>query len=220
VACRDRNLLGMQSDLIGAAALGLRNLLCITGDPPKLGPYPHATAVFDVDAIGLVNMVARLNSGQDLGGSPIGTAAAFSIGVGANPVAVDPERERSRFRWKVEAGAEWAITQPVFDAEALFRFLDFAEPFGIPVLAGIWPLRSLRNAEFMAHEVPGVFVPPAILARMARWTAAEDQVKEGLAIAQELVAAVRPRVKGLQIAAPLGQVDLLEDLLGAAKGGA
>lgn len=219
VACRDRNLLGMQSDLIGAAALGLRNLLCITGDPPKLGPYPHATAVFDVDAIGLVNMVARLNSGQDLGGSPIGTAAAFSIGVGANPVAVDPERERARFRWKVEAGAEWAITQPVFDAEALFRFLDFAEPFGIPVLAGIWPLRSLRNAEFMAHEVPGVFVPPSILARMARWTAAEDQLKEGLAIAQELVAAVRPRVKGLQIAAPLGQVDLLEDLLGAAKGG-
>lgn len=213
MACRDRNLLGMQSDLIGASALGIRNVLCITGDPPKLGPYPHATAVFDVDAIGLVNMVARLNSGLDLGGSSIGTTASFSIGVGANPGAIDPERERSRFRWKVEAGAEWVMTQPVFDVEALFRFLDFAEPYGLPVLAGIWPLRNLRNAEFMAHEVPGVIVPPGILERMGRWTSAEDQLKEGLAIAQELLEAVRPRVRGVQIAAPLGQVDLLEGLL-------
>lgn len=219
-ACRDRNLLGMQSDLIGAAALGLRNLLCITGDPPKLGPYPHATAVFDVDAIGLVNMVSRLNSGLDLGGSAIGASASFSIGVGTNPVAVDLEREQARFRWKVEAGAEWAITQPVFDPDSLFRFMDFAEPFGIPVLAGIWPLKSLRNAEFMAHEVPGVYVPPAILARMAKYAAAEDQLREGLDIARELLLKVRPRVRGFQVAAPLGQVELLEGLLALAQEGA
>lgn len=214
-ACRDRNLLGMQSDLLGAASLGLRNVLAVTGDPPKLGPYPHATAVFDVDAIGLVNMISRLNSGLDLGGNSIGGPTAFSVGVGANPVAVDLEREYARFRWKVEAGAQWAITQPVFDPDSLFRFLDFAQPFGVPVLAGIWPLKSLRNAQFMANEVPGVFLPPGILARMERWTQAEDQLKEGLAIAQELIAAVSPRVQGLQLSAPLGNVDLLEPLLRA-----
>jgi methionine synthase / methylenetetrahydrofolate reductase(NADPH) len=212
-ACRDRNLLGMQSDLLGAAALGLRNILAITGDPPKLGPYPQATAVFDVDAIGLVNILTRLNSGQDLGGSGIGEPTAFCYGVGANPVAVDPARELHRFRYKVEAGAQWAMTQPVFDAESLFRFLDAAERYGIPFLAGIWPLKSLRNAQFMANEVPGVFVPPPILARMARWTSAEDQLREGLQIAGEVIEAIRPRVQGLQISAPMGQVELLTDLL-------
>jgi homocysteine S-methyltransferase len=219
-ACRDRNLLGMQSDLIGASALGLRNLLAVTGDPPKLGPYPHATAVYDVDSIGLVNILARLNSGHDLGGSSIGTSTAFSIGVGANPVALDLAREQERFRYKVEAGAEWAITQPVFDPDSLFRFLDFAVPLGIPVLAGIWPLKSLRNAEFMANEVPGVFVPKALLERMAKRSSAEDQLKEGLAIAAELIDRVRSAVQGLQVSAPMGQVDLLEDLLRQSKGGA
>lgn len=212
-ACRDRNLLGMQSDLLGASALGLRNILAITGDPPKLGPYPQATAVFDVDAIGLVNILSRLNSGFDLGGSSIGASTSFSVGVGANPAAPDLEREHTRFKYKVEAGAEWAITQPVFDTGSLFRFLDFARPFGIPVLAGIWPLKSLRNAEFMANEVPGVTVPAAILERMARWSAAEDQLKEGLDIARELIDALRPAVQGLQVSAPMGQVELLEDLL-------
>jgi homocysteine S-methyltransferase len=219
-ACRDRNLLGMQSDLLGASALGLRNILAVTGDPPKLGPYPHATAVYDVDSIGLVNILARLNSGQDLGGSSIGASTAFSIGVGANPVALDTVREQERFRYKAEAGAEWAITQPVFDPDSLFRFLDFAAPFGIPVLAGIWPLKSLRNAEFMANEVPGVFVPKALLERMAKRTRAEDQLKEGLDIAAELIERVQPSVQGLQVSAPLGQVELLEDLLCLAKGGA
>ena len=218
-ACRDRNLLGMQSDLLGASALGLRNILAVTGDPPKLGPYPHATAVFDVDAIGLVNILARLNSGQDLGGSSIGASTSFSLGVGANPVALDTKREQQRFRYKVEAGAEWAITQPVFDPDSLFRFLEFAEPLGIPILAGIWPLKSLRNAEFMANEVPGVFVPKALLERMARRSSAEDQLKEGLQIATELIDRVKPRVQGLQISAPLGQVELLESLLGLSKGG-
>ena len=214
-ACRDRNLLGIQSDLLGAAGLGVQNVLAITGDPPKLGPYPNATAVFDVDAIGLVNILRHLNSGLDLGGSSIGVPTRFSIGVGANPVAVDPEREQARFKYKVEAGAEWAITQPVFDADALFRFLEFAEPFGIPVIAGIWPLKSLRNAEFMANEVPGVTLPPALLKRMAKWQSAEDQLKEGLDIAREIIAQVRPSVKGLQLSAPLGQVDLLDTLLDA-----
>lgn len=212
-ACRDRNLLGMQGDLLGAAGMGIRNILAITGDPPKMGSYPHSTAVFDVDAIGLVNMLSRLNDGQDLGGSAIGTPTAFSLGVGANPCAPDQDREQSRFRWKVDAGAQWAITQPVFDAESFFRFLDFAEPLGIPVIAGIWPLRSLRNAEFMANEVPGVLVPPSVLQRMATWPGAEDQQKEGLAIAMEIVERILPRIHGLQVAAPLGQVDILSGIL-------
>ena len=166
-----------------------------------------------MDAIGLVNIIARLNSGHDLGGSAIGLPTSFSVGVGANPVALDLEREWSRFQYKVEAGAEWAITQPVFDVDALFRFLDFAGQFKVPILAGIWPLISLRNAQFMANEVPGVRVPPAIVERMGRWTAQEDQLKEGLAIASELIERLRPAVQGLQVSAPMGQVELLEGLL-------
>ncbi len=213
-ACRDRNLLGMQSDLLGAAALGLRNVLAITGDPPKLGPYPQATAVFDVDAIGLTNMIKRLNTGLDIGGTSIGQPTPFSLGVGANPVAADLEREQRRFKWKVEAGAQWAITQPVFDAESLFRFLDFADTLGrIPVIAGLWPLKSLRNAEFMANEVPGVYVPPTLLERMRKRATAEDQVKEGLDIARELLEAIRPRIQGLQLSAPFGQVELVAPLV-------
>ena len=212
-ACRDRNLLGIQSDLLGAAGLGLQNVLAITGDPPKMGSYPQATAVFDVDAIGLVNILNRLNSGLDLGGSPIGTPTRFSVGVGANPVAIDVAREKERFRYKVDAGAEWAITQPVFDADALFRFLEFATPLGIPILAGIWPLKSLRNAEFMANEVPGVRVPPELLKRMARHSSAEDQLKEGLDIAREIIDRVSPSVRGLQLSAPFGQVEFLDTLL-------
>ena len=216
-ACRDRNLLGMQGDLLGAAGLGLRNLLAVTGDPPKLGPYPQSTAVFDVDAIGLVNMLKRLNTGLDLGGGSIGKPTSFSVGVGANPVAADLAREKERFRYKVEAGAQWAITQPVFDAEGLFRFLDFTEALdgkgGIPIIAGIWPLKSLRNAEFMANEVPGVFVPPTVLARMASRSSAEDQIKEGLDIARDIIDTIRPRIRGLQLSAPFGQVELVAPLL-------
>lgn len=207
-ACRDRNILGIQSDLIGAAGLGLKNILCVTGDPPKLGPYPTATAVFDIDAIGLVNMASRLNSGFDLGGTSIGRATGFSIGVGANPVAPDLQKEFERFRYKVEAGAQWAITQPVFDSQSLMRFLDFSSKFNIPVIAGIWPLMSLRNAEFMANEVPGVYVPSQVLERMRACKTTEDQRKEGLQIAAELIAEIKRSVQGLQISAPLGQVEL------------
>ncbi|HWO89593.1 MAG TPA: bifunctional homocysteine S-methyltransferase/methylenetetrahydrofolate reductase [Gemmatimonadales bacterium] len=208
--CRDRNLLSMLSDLLGAAAHGLRNLLIITGDPPKMGPYPEATAVFDIDSIGLTNLVNRLNHGLDPGGNSIGNPTGFVIGVGVNPAAVDLERELKRFYWKVDAGAEFAVTQPVFDAAQLERFLERIEAMKIriPVVAGIWPLVSLRNAEFLANEVPGVTVPAEVLKRMA---AAQERGKEaalaeGIAIARQMLERVRPLVQGVQVSAPFGKV--------------
>lgn len=209
-ACRDRNLLGMLSDLLGASALGLRNLLLVTGDPPKMGPYPDATAVFDVDAIGLTNLVSKLNRGLDPGNNPIGTPTSFVIGVGVNPVAIDPDHELRRFRWKVEAGAEYAITQPVFDPAQLEQFLSSTQDLQIPVIAGIWPLVSARNAEFLANEVPGVVMPPQILSRMRRANekSKEHAVEEGIAIARESLDQVRGLVQGCQVSAPFGKVDL------------
>ncbi len=214
-ACRDRNLLGMLSDLLGAAAAGLRNLLIITGDPPKMGPYPDATAVFDIDAIGLTNLVSRLNHGLDPGGNPIGAPTRFVIGVGVNPAAPDIERELSRLAWKVDAGAEYAVTQPVFDLDQLDRFLDRTARHELPIVAGIWPLVSLRNAEFLANEVPGISVPEAVLERMRRASAAgrEEGLAEGVRIAQEMLVAVRGRVQGVQIAAPLGRVPVALEVL-------
>jgi homocysteine S-methyltransferase len=210
--CRDRNLLGMLSDLLGAHALGIRNLLLITGDPPKMGPYPDATAVFDIDAIGLTNLVSRLNRGLDPGGSSIGEPTSFVIGVGVNPGAPDFENELRRFYWKVEAGAEYAITQPVFDIQQLEVFLDRIEREGIriPVIAGIWPLVSARNAEFLANEVPGVVVPAHVLERMRRASARgkEEAVEEGILVAQEMLAAAYPRIQGVQVSAPFGRVPL------------
>src|SRR5437773_1784637 len=173
--CRDRNLLGMLSDLLGASAVGLRNLLVVTGDPPKMGPYPDATAVFDIDAIGLTNLVSNPNRGLDPGGNAIGQPTRFAIGVGVNPAALDLAHEIRRFEWKVDAGAEFAITQPVFDATQLEKFLGAVSHVRIPVIAGIWPLVSLRNAEFLANEVPGVSVPDEIIARMRR---ANEKSKE------------------------------------------
>lgn len=206
--CRDRNLLGMMSDLLGAAALGLHNLLLITGDPPKMGPYPDATAVFDIDAIGLTNMVNKLNHGLDLGNNPIGCPTAFSIGVGVNPGAVNMEEEIRRFEWKVEAGAEYAITQPVFDTEQLKRFLKLIEHVRIPIVAGIWPLISYRNAEFMHNEVPGVEVTHEILERMriASDKSKEHARDEGIAIARESLLEVRDHIQGVQVSAPFGNV--------------
>jgi homocysteine S-methyltransferase len=203
--CRDRNLLGMQSDLLGTHALGLRNLLAITGDPPKLGDYPDATAVFDVDSIGLMNMVHRLNMGIDVGGNPIGEATSFVCGVGLNPGAVDIAREISRFEWKVDAGADFVVTQPVFDVEELLGFLERIRHVRIPLVAGVWPLASFRNAEFMNNEVPGVRVPPAILERMRRADTQEKARAEGIAIAQETLRALASHVQGVQIAAPFGR---------------
>ncbi|MGH7636431.1 MAG: bifunctional homocysteine S-methyltransferase/methylenetetrahydrofolate reductase [Gemmatimonadaceae bacterium] len=209
-ACRDRNLLGMLSDLLGASAVGLRNMLLITGDPPKMGPYPDATAVFDIDAIGLTNLVANLNRGQDPGGNSIGKPTCFVIGVGVNPAAIDPAHEIKRFEWKVDAGAEFAITQPVFDPAQLEQFLKTIEHVRIPVIAGIWPLVSVRNAEFLANEVPGVTVPDEIIARMRRANdkSKEHAVAEGIAIAREMLDRVRASVQGVQVSAPFGKVEL------------
>ena len=206
--CRDRNLLGMMSDLLGAAALGLRNLLLITGDPPKMGPYPDATAVFDIDSIGLTNMVNKLNHGLDLGNNPTGTPTSFCIGVGVNPGAVNLEEEIKRFEWKVEAGAEFAITQPVFDTEQLRDFLRRIEHVRIPVIAGIWPLVSYRNAEFLHNEVPGVRVTPSIMERMrlASEKGKDAARDEGLAIARELLLDVRDSIQGVQVSAPFNNV--------------
>jgi methionine synthase / methylenetetrahydrofolate reductase(NADPH) len=208
--CRDRNLLGMLSDLLGASAIGLRNMLIITGDPPKMGPYPNATAVFDIDAIGLTNLVNNLNHGLDPGGNAIGTPTSFTIGVGVNPGAIDIEHELRRFAWKVEAGAEYAITQPVFDVEQLESFLARFDGKRIPIIAGIWPLVSLRNAEFLANEVPGVTVPAHIIERMrkANEKSKEHGVREGIAIAREMLERVRPSVQGVQVSAPFGKVEL------------
>jgi homocysteine S-methyltransferase len=208
--CRDRNLLGMLSDLLGASAMGLRNVLLITGDPPKMGPYPSATAVFDIDSIGLTNLVSHLNRGLDPGGNAIGEPTRFVIGVGVNPAAIDPAHERRRFEWKVEAGAEFAITQPVFDAEQLERFARDVAPLGIPIVAGIWPLVSVRNAEFLANEVPGVTVPERVIERMRRANAVskEHAVREGIAIAREMLDRVRPLVAGVQVSAPFGKAEL------------
>ena len=210
--CRDRNLLGMTSDLLGAGALGLRNLLIITGDPPKMGPYPEATAVFDIDSIGLVNMVNRLNHGLDIGGNPIGTPTSFYVGVGVNPCAVDMDYELRRFEYKVEAGAEFAITQPTFDVKQLRWFLKRIEHCRIPVLAGVWPLVSYRNAEFLANEVPGVVVPQAILDRMHRVSDKEAAREEGLVIARETLVEVRDLVQGVQVSAPFGKVPYALDV--------
>jgi homocysteine S-methyltransferase len=204
----------MLSDLLGASAVGLRNLLLITGDPPKMGPYPNATAVFDIDSIGLTNLVAHLNHGLDPGGNPIGSPTSFAIGVGVNPVAVDPANEVRRFEWKVEAGAEYAITQPVFDIAQLERFLETIEHVRIPIVVGIWPLVSVRNAEFLANEVPGVTVPPEIIARMRRANeqSKEHAVQEGIAIAREMLERTRPYVQGVQVSAPFGKVSLALDV--------
>jgi len=208
--CRDRNLLGMLSDLLGASAMGLRNVLLITGDPPKMGPYPSATAVFDIDSIGLTNLVSNLNRGLDPGGNAIGEPTRFVIGVGVNPAAIDPAHERRRFEWKVEAGAEFAITQPVFDAGQLETFARNVAPLGIPIIAGIWPLVSVRNAEFLANEVPGVTVPDHVIDRMRRANAVskEHAVREGIAIAREMLERVRPLVAGVQVSAPFGKAEL------------
>jgi homocysteine S-methyltransferase len=212
--CRDRNLIGMQSDILGASAIGLRNLLVITGDPPKLGEYPSATGVFDMDSIALTGVVRNLNRGVDIGGNSIDPAPALVAGVGANPVAADLPREIERFRLKVLAGAEFAITQPVFDPDCLFRFLDAIQEFSIPIVAGIWPFTSFKNAEFMANEVPGVVVPPRLLDRMSRATTKEQGRVTGIEIARELIAATQDRVAGFAVSAPFGNVETALAVLG------
>lgn len=205
--CRDRNLIGMQADLLACAACDVHNILFVTGDPPKLGNYPHATGVFDTDSIGMAGVQKRLNCGLDLGGQAIEPQTSAFIGVGLDPTALDHRRELDRFRQKVEAGAEFAITQPVFDPDALLRFLDEVQQYEIPILAGVWPLASYRNAMFLHNEVPGVEIPDAIMQRMASVSGREEQMAMGVRIAQESVRRVHDRIAGIQVSAPFGKVE-------------
>jgi homocysteine S-methyltransferase len=207
VCCRDRNTLSIQSELLGAHAAGIRNLICITGDPPRRGTYPDATAVFDVDSIGLTNIAHNLNRGLDLGGSPMGSQTALLIGVGANPGALNLDEELRRLAWKVEAGAEYIVTQPIFDLDLLAAFLSRTAHLSVPVIAGIWPLTSFRNAEFMVNELR-VPVPDEYMERMRRADNAEAARNEGIAIAQEMVRRVRPMVQGVQLSAPFGRYSM------------
>ena len=209
--CRDRNILGIQSELLGAHTAGIRNLICITGDPPRMGAYPDATAVFDVDAIGLVNIVRNLNHGLDIGGNPMGSQTALLIGVGANPGALNMDEEIRRFEWKVEAGAEYVVTQPVFDLNLLEQFLKRTEHVKIPVLCGIWPLTSFRNAEFMVNELR-VPVPEEFMERMRKVDSADRAREEGVAIAREMVQRVRGMVQGVQLSAPFGRYQMALDV--------
>jgi 5,10-methylenetetrahydrofolate reductase len=214
-AGRNRTLIAMQSDLLGAHAMGVRNVLLVTGDPPKVGDYPDATAMPEVDSIGLANVVSSLNAGSDIGGQPIGNPTAFHIGVAVNPGALNLDEELRRFAYKVKAGAEFAITQPVFDAAELRVFLERVREHGIPILAGIMPLESARHAEFMANEVPGVHVPDAVLERMRRADADGRAVDEGLAIAREIASEIRPLVQGVQISTAPKAIDMALGLIEA-----
>ncbi len=205
--CRDRNILSIQSELLGAHAVGVRNLICITGDPPRMGTNPDATAVFDVDSIGLTNIVNNLNHGLDIGGNPIGSQTAMLIGVGANPGALNMDEELRRFAWKVEAGAEYVVTQPVFDLDLLEQFLKRTEQYNIPIIAGIWPLTSFRNAEFMVNELR-VPVPGEYMDRMRNADTAEKARAEGVLIAQEMATRTRSIVQGVQLSAPFGRYEM------------
>src|SRR5271170_4472526 len=205
--CRDRNILSIQSELLGAHTTGVRNVICITGDPPRMGTYPDATAVFDVDSIGLTNIANNLNQSLDIGGNPIGSQTALLIGVGANPGALNMDEELRRFDWKVKAGAEYVVTQPVFDLDLLEAFLQRTEDHKLPFIAGIWPLTSFRNAEFMVNELR-VPVPDEYMDRMHRAESAEAARAEGIAIARQMVERVRPLVAGVQLSAPFGRYQM------------
>lgn len=213
IACRDRNVIGMQSDLLGAWALGIRNILAITGDPPKLGNYPDATAVFDVDAIGLTNLITRLNNGLDLAGNPIGEPTGFNVAVGVNPGAINLDEEIRRLDWKIEAGAEYMITQPVFDIRLLEKFMKRIEYVKLPLISGLWPLVSYRNAEFMNNEVPGATVPSDIMERMRKTTTKEEGFNEGIAIARETYNTIKSEINGIQLSAPLGRIEAIFKIL-------
>ncbi|MDR3201301.1 MAG: bifunctional homocysteine S-methyltransferase/methylenetetrahydrofolate reductase [Spirochaetales bacterium] len=213
--CRDRNLISMQSDIMGAYTIGLRNVLAITGDPPKLGEYPNATGVFDVDSVGLTQAISNLNHGLDLGGNALPKPTAMVIGVGLNPCALSFDYELKHYGDKVRSGAEFVITQPVFDPNALFKFLDAAEKlYGkLPVIVGVWPLVSYKNAEFMQNEVPGVEIPGAIMERMSKTTGKEEGIAEGIKIAREMIQVIKPRAAGFQVSAPFGKTELALEVL-------
>ena len=204
VCCRDKNLISMQSDILGTEALNVKNVLLITGDPPKLGEYPDATGVFDLDSVALTQVTDGLNRGLDIAGNELPEQLALTIGVGANPVASELEREIERFKQKCRAGAEYAITQPVFDAEMFFSMAEAVGECKLPLIAGIWPFTSYKSAEFMANEVPGVVVPEVVLKRMSEATTREQGRKLGVEIAREMIETLRPHVAGFAVSAPFG----------------
>ena len=205
--CRDRNILGMQMDLLGAHALGLHNVLAVTGDPPKMGSYPDATAVFDIDSIGLISFIQMLNRGLDFSGQPIGGQTAFFVGAGCNPGHVDVELEAERFGRKIDAGAEFFFSQPVYEPELLERFFELTKDFpSVPFMVGILPLASAKNAEFLHNEVPGMQIPDAVRERIGKAPTKEAQRKTGVEIARETLASLKdhPRVNGVYIFPPFG----------------
>jgi methionine synthase / methylenetetrahydrofolate reductase(NADPH) len=212
-ACRDRNLIGMESDLLGAHAMGIRNVLLITGDPPRRGDYAFSTGVYDVDSIGLTNMVNRLNRGVDTGGEPLSRQTSYHIGVAVNPTAISLDDEVRRFEFKVEAGAEFAITQLVLDLDAFDAFMARVAHLRIPIIAGLWPFDSQLNAEFLANEVPGVRVPEEYLRRMRKAETPEAAAAEGVAIAREIATAIRGRVQGFQLSNATGRVHAALEVL-------
>jgi homocysteine S-methyltransferase len=217
--CRDRNMLGMQADLLGAAAAGLRNVLAVTGDPPASGAYPDSTTVFDIDSIGLTNLLNRLNRGLDPGGSSIGDPTRFVSGVALAHTAHDLDTELKRFFWKVGAGADFAVTQPVFDPKMLLQVLDRLERenLHIPVIAALWPLVSVRGAEYLANELPGVVIPEQVLERMrtAEDRSPEAARAEGVALALEIYGQIRDVVDGVQVATPIKGRESTLELLAA-----
>ncbi|MBN2010182.1 bifunctional homocysteine S-methyltransferase/methylenetetrahydrofolate reductase [candidate division KSB1 bacterium] len=215
--CRDRNILGMQSDLLGAAALGLRNILSVTGDPPKLGDYPTATAVFNVDAIGLLRIASNLNNGNDLAGNPIEKGTSFFLGAGANPGAINFDEEINRLHQKIDAGAQYILTQPLFDMRYFDRFMDKVAHINVPILAGILPLASFRNAEFLHNEVPGMEIPQPIRDRMGRASDKESQQKIGIEVARQMLEEIRPQVQGVYLMPPFGRHQLALEVLEVLK---
>ena len=209
--CRDRNLMGIQGDLLGAHALDIRNILAMTGDPPRAGDYANATAVFDVDGVGLIEIIRRMNEGVDATGSSIGEPTFFCVGAALNPAADDVEREIDRMHRKVQAGARWLQTQPVYDLEQLDRFLSRAGGAPVPVLVGILPLHSSRHAEFLHNEVPGITVPDAVRARMRQ--AGESALRAGIEMAQQLVNEVRGRYAGAYLMPSFGRFEVVAEVL-------
>lgn len=212
-ACRDKNLIAMQADLLAGQAVGLKDLLLITGDPPKVGNYPDVTGVFDVDSIGLLSLASRLNHGIDLGGSALAAPTSFVIGAGTNPASPVISREIDRCFRKAEAGAEFFITQPVFDADLLLEFLKAIEKTGVPVIAGVWPLASYRNAQFLHNEVPGVVIPNEIMERMRKREDKDEAREEGILIAREIIGRIRGAVRGVQVSPPFGRIKTALDVV-------
>jgi methionine synthase I (cobalamin-dependent)/5,10-methylenetetrahydrofolate reductase len=215
--CRDRNLMGIQADLLGAHAVGIRNILALKGDPPRAGDYVNATAIFDVNAIGLVRIIRGMNEGCDATGNSIGDPTSFTVGVGLNPSAVDPDKEVARLFRKIEAGASWVQTQPVYDLEAFDRFLGRAGRLPIPVVVGILPLHSFRHAEFLHNEVPGITIPEGARARMRE--AGERALGAGIEMAQELLREVRRRYGGAYLVPSFGRFEVVAEVLEASVAG-